>query len=86
MTGLPKDYVIADTLVNPTDEVQTVTYTIVPVTSTGCASGPAIVVVTVLPTAQVNQPPDQVLCNGDNSAPVLLSTLDNWNSDVYLDK
>ncbi len=75
VTGLPKDYVIEDTLINPTDEPQTVTYTIVPVTSAGCASGPAVVVVTVLPTAQVDQPADQVLCNGEDSAPVLLSTL-----------
>ena len=75
VTGLPKDYVIADTLYNPTDEPQTVTYSIVPVTATGCASGPAVVIVTVIPTAQVNQPPDQVLCNGDNSTPVSLSSL-----------
>ena len=74
ITGLPKDYIIADTLVNPTDEPQTVTYTIVPFTSTGCASGPATVVVTVIPIAQVNQPADQVLCNGENSAAVPLST------------
>ena len=75
VTGLPKDFIIEDTLINPTDELQTVTYTIVPVTSAGCASGPAVVVVTVLPTAQVNQPPDQVLCNGENSAAVPLSSL-----------
>ncbi len=75
VTGLSKDYVIEDTLINPTDGPQTVTYTIVPVTSAGCASGPAVVVVTVLPTAKVDQPSDQVLCNGEDSAPVLLSTL-----------
>ncbi len=74
MTGLPKDYVIADALINPTDEVQTVTYIITPISANGCASGPASVVVSVLPTAQVNQPPDQVLCNGENSTPVPLST------------
>ena len=75
MNGLPKDYIITDVLVNPTNEVQTVTYTIVPVNSTGCASGPATVIVTVLPTAQVNKPDDQVLCNGENSIPVSLGTL-----------
>ncbi len=74
MTGLPKDYVIADVLINPTDEVQTVTYIITPISANGCASGPASVVISVLPTAQVDQPPDQVLCNGDNSAAVPLST------------
>ncbi len=73
-TGLPKDYLIADTLYNPTDEIQTVTYTIMPVTSTGCASGPAVVIVTVLPTPKVNQPANEILCNGDNSPAVTLST------------
>ncbi|MCK7482742.1 MAG: hypothetical protein M0C28_40695, partial [Candidatus Moduliflexus flocculans] len=75
LTGLLKDYVISDVLVNPTNEVQTVTYTISPVNSTGCASGPATVIVTVLPTAKVNKPDDLVLCNGEISAPVLLGTL-----------
>ncbi len=75
VNGLPKDFIIADNLINPTDEVQTVTYTITPVTSTGCASGPATVIVTILPTAQINQPSSQILCNGDNSTLVSLGTL-----------
>ena len=37
VTGLPKDHVIADVLHNPTDAPQTVTYTIVPISPTGCA-------------------------------------------------
>ena len=45
-----------------------------PVTSTGCASGPAVVIVTVLPTPKVNQPANEILCNGDNSPAVTLST------------
>ena len=73
--GLPKGFIIADILFNPTNEIQTVTYTIVPVTSTGCASGPATVIVKVLPTAQVDQPAEQVLCNDGDSAPVTFGTL-----------
>ena len=45
---------IADVLTNPTDAPQTVTYTIVPVSPSGCADGPSkVVVVTVNPTPQV---------------------------------
>ena len=52
--GLPKDHVIADVLHNPTDDPQTVTYTIVPISPTGCAAGPSkVVVITVEPTPQV---------------------------------
>ena len=54
MAGLPKDHVIADVLHNPTDAPQTVTYTIVPISPTGCAAGPSkVVVITVNPTPQV---------------------------------
>ena len=72
--GLPKDHVIADELHNPTNEAQTVTYTIVPVTSTGCGSGPAIVIVTVLPTPKVIKPADMDLCPDEDSPPVVLTT------------
>ncbi|MFZ2339055.1 MAG: PKD-like domain-containing protein, partial [Bacteroidales bacterium] len=75
VTGLPKDHVIEDTLVNPTNEIQTVTYTITPVTATGCGSGPATVIVTVLPTPLVAEPADQVLCNGELSSEVVPATL-----------
>ena len=65
VTGLPKDHVIADVLHNPTDAPQTVTYTIVPISSTGCAPGPAkVVVVTVNPTPQVIPSTlTQTICN-----------------------
>ncbi len=74
VTGLLKDHVIADVLFNPTNEVQTVTYTITPYSSTGCASSPAVVVVTVVPTARVVLPADQDLCDGENSAEVIFNT------------
>ena len=54
VTGLAKDFVIADILNNATDVPQTVTYTIVPVSPSGCTDGPSkIVVVTVNPAPQV---------------------------------
>ena len=74
VTGLLKDHIIADVLFNPTNEVQTVTYTITPYSSTGCASSPAVVVVTVVPTARVILPADQDLCDGENSAEVIFNT------------
>ena len=53
-SGLPNDHVIADVLVNPTDIPQDVTYTITPVSPTGCADGPPVtVVVTVNPTPRI---------------------------------
>ena len=54
VTGLPNNFVISDVLHNPTDTSQTVTYTIVPISPTGCAAGPGkTVVITVNPTPQV---------------------------------
>ena len=53
-SGLPNDHVISDVLFNPTDEPQTVTYTITPVSPTGCPDGPSVnVIVTVNPTPRV---------------------------------
>ena len=54
VNGLPNGAVISDLLSNPANSPQTVTYTIVPVSPTGCANGPSqVVVVTVNPTPQV---------------------------------
>ena len=66
--GLPKDHVIADVLHNPTDDPQTVTYTIVPISPTGCAAGPSkVVVITVEPTPQVTiSTTTPVICDGSN--------------------
>ena len=75
-----KDYIIEDVLNNSTDEVQTVTYTIYPVTPiTGCASGPAEVVVTVLPTPKVTKPSDLTFCNGELTSEVNLNTITSGN-------
>ena len=65
MTGLPNNYVIADVLHNPTDTSQTVTYTIIPISPTGCAAGPSkTVVITVDPTLQVVPSTlSQTICN-----------------------
>jgi len=41
VTGLPNNHVIADVLHNATDSPQTVTYTIVPISPTGCAADQA---------------------------------------------
>ena len=54
VTGLPNNYVISDVLHNPTDAFQTVTYTIVPISPTGCPAGPSKIVVFIVdPTPQV---------------------------------
>ena len=54
VTGLSLNHVIDDVLHNPTDAPQTVTYTIYPVSPSGCAEGPSqVVVITVNPTPQV---------------------------------
>jgi gliding motility-associated-like protein len=53
-TGLPNNHVITDVLVNPTDDPQTVTYRVVPVSPTGCNNGPAVnITVTVNPTPRI---------------------------------
>ncbi|MDP4222877.1 MAG: gliding motility-associated C-terminal domain-containing protein, partial [Bacteroidota bacterium] len=66
--GLANGYVIADKLINPTDSPQTVTYTITPVSPTGCSDGPSVnVTVTVNPTPRVFPvPPNTIQC--DNTA------------------
>src|SRR5208283_5142611 len=54
VNGLLNNALITDVLNNPSNDPQTVTYTVVPVSPTGCANGPAqVVVVTVNPTPQV---------------------------------
>ncbi|MBK8884643.1 MAG: gliding motility-associated C-terminal domain-containing protein [Bacteroidales bacterium] len=83
VTGLPKDHVIADILHNPTDSPQTVTYTIVPISPTGCPAGPAkVVVITVNPTPQVNPTPlTQILCN-DGTTDITLASTSTFTSGV----
>ena len=75
VTGLPDNYVISDVLNNPTDSPQTVTYTIVPISPSGCTAGPAkIVIITVEPTPQVVPSTfTQTICN-DNTTNILLTS------------
>ena len=83
LTGLPKDHVIADVLHNPTDDPQTVTYTIVPISPTGCAAGPSkVVVITVNPTPQVVPSTlTQTICN-DGTTNVTLGSPSTFTSGV----
>ena len=83
VTGLPNNYVIADVLHNPTDSPQTVTYTIVPISPTGCAAGPSkTVVITVNPTPQVVPSTlMQTICN-DGTTSVVLTSPSTFTSGV----
>ena len=83
VTGLPEDYVIADVLHNPTDSPQTVTYTISPISPTGCPAGPVkIVVITINPTPQVEPSTlSQTICN-DGTTSVALASPSTFTSGV----
>ena len=83
VTGLPKDHVIADILHNPTDSPQTVTYTIVPISPSGCAAGPSkVVVITVNPTPQVIPSTlAQTICN-DGAVNVTLASPSTFTSGL----
>jgi gliding motility-associated-like protein len=75
VTGRLNYWVISDTLKNPTDTSQTVTYTIVPISPTGCVAGPSkTVIITVDPTPQVvPSTMAQTICN-DGITNVILSS------------
>jgi gliding motility-associated-like protein len=83
VTGLPNNHVIADVLHNPTDSPQTVTYTIVPISPTGCAAGPSkTVVITVNPTPQVVPSTlTQTICN-DGTTSVVITSPSTFTSGV----
>ena len=83
VTGLPLNHVIADVLTNPTDAPQTVTYTIVPVSPSGCADGPSkVVVVTVNPTPQVVPSTlTQTICNAGTTI-ITLGSPSTFNNGV----
>jgi gliding motility-associated-like protein len=83
VTGLPKDHIISDVLHNPTNAPQTVTYTIVPISPTGCASGPVkVLVITVNPTPQVVPSTlAQTICN-DGTTNVTLASPSTFTSGV----
>ncbi len=83
VTGLPKDHIIADILHNPTDSPQTVTYTITPISPTGCPAGPnKVVVITVNPTPQVVPSTlTQIICN-DAATSVTLASPSTFTTGV----
>ena len=73
--GLPNNTVISDILHNSTDVPQTVSYTIIPISPTGCAAGPGkTVVVTVNPTPQVvPSTRSATICNDGRTNVILYS-------------
>ncbi|HSL86956.1 MAG TPA: PKD-like domain-containing protein, partial [Bacteroidales bacterium] len=75
VSGLPNNHIIADELVNPTDEPQTVTYVITPVSPVGCNDGPSrIVTITVNPTPRIFPvPPGIIQCDSTLTSITLLS-------------
>ena len=80
VTGLPKDYVIADVLHNPTDAPQTVTYTILRKSDWLPGWPSKIVVVTVNPTPQVVPSTlTQTICN-DGTTNVTLASPSTFNN------
>jgi hypothetical protein len=81
-TNLVKGDKIEDVLHNTTELPQTVTYRIVPLNASGCASSPALVVVTVLPTAGIDQVDDIVLCKGEISEEIVFSSPSSPGGDV----
>lgn len=55
VTDLPNNYIITDFLINPTTSVQTVTYTLTPVSPYLCNDGPSqVITVKVNPTPRLN--------------------------------
>ncbi|MFZ1783605.1 MAG: PKD-like domain-containing protein [Ferruginibacter sp.] len=73
---------ISGALTNTTNTPITVTFAITP-TANGCPGTPVTATVTVNPTPDVNQPANQVVCNGAPTAPVnftgsVAGTVFNW--------
>ena len=76
---------LAQTLATTGNVTGTATYTITP-TSNGCPGTAIIVVITVNPVPNVNDPADQVICNGNSTTPVnftglVTGTVYNWTND-----
>ncbi|MBS0010829.1 MAG: gliding motility-associated C-terminal domain-containing protein, partial [Bacteroidales bacterium] len=65
---LPLGYIIADELINHTDQPQTVTYTITPVHPGSCNNGPSVeVIITIEPTPRLfTYITNDTLCNNDH--------------------
>ena len=71
------------TLVNDTTSPQDLIYTVTPNTEEGCEGEPFTVTITVNPTAQVNQPENLTLCNGD-TAEIDFTTLNQGGDTTYV--
>lgn len=74
------------TLLNPSTTNQVATISVTPkFTNSGisCSGTPQSFNITVNPTADVNQPSDQVICNGTNSSPVTFSTTNTTVTTTY---
>ena len=77
---------ISGTLTNPTNVVQTGTYTVTP-SINGCSGSPFDVVASVNPKPDVNTTPNVVLCSGETSIPInftgaILGTTYAWSSST----
>ena len=77
-SGLP----ITDTFVNNGTAPQTATYTLTPVYN-GCTGPVQTIVITVNPTAQVNDPADMVLCNNGASGLITFTTNRTVGTTTY---
>jgi len=77
--ALANQTTIKGTLINPTNDVQTATYTITP--KSGTCTGPSFTaVVTVNPSPKVQfSAANQTVCSGSDTLPITLSTLTTGN-------
>jgi hypothetical protein len=73
---------ITGTLTNPTNTPQTATYTVTP-TSGACVGVAFTITITVNPTGQVDQPANQVVCNGGNTAAINYTTVNIGGVTTY---
>ena len=74
------------TLLNPSTTNQVATISVTPLfTNSGviCTGTPQTFDITVNPTADVNQPSDQVICNGTNSSSITFSTTNTTGTTTY---
>jgi gliding motility-associated-like protein len=73
---------ISGTLINSTNAPINVVYTVTP-KSGNCTGTSFSVTITVNPTAQVNDPSDQVVCNGSGTAAVTFGTTNSGGTTTY---
>ncbi len=74
------------TVLNSTTTNQVATVSVTPVfTNAGisCTGTPQSFTITVNPTAEVNQPSDQVICNGASTAAIVFSTINTTGTTTY---